>query len=92
MNMTPTIHSKKSSKSGRQTNNSLSSFSGNIFIDNSSKSKDSSQANNSGNKASETKKSIKQINKHKNNGNTEKKATRNQTASSKQPQTTSALV
>lgn len=89
MNMTPTIHSKKASKSGRQTNNSLSSLSGNIFIDNSTKPKDSTEANSSS-KTSETKKFTKQNDKHKNNGKTEKKATRNQTASTKQPQTHSS--
>lgn len=82
--MTPTINSKKAAKSGRQTNNSLSSLSGNILIDNSSKSKDSNHSNsNSGsNKPSESKKSAKLTNK--NNGKTEKKATRLQTVSKDQ--------
>lgn len=84
MNMTPTINSKKAAKSGRQTNNSLSSLSGNIFIDNSSKSKDSNHSNNNsgGKKPDELKISAKLTTK--NNGKTEKKATRHQTASKNQ--------
>lgn len=75
MNMTPTINSKKAAKSGRQTNNSLSSSSGAIYIDNFSKSKNLKKK-----KANETKNSAEAIgnSKKESNGKTEKKAARSQ--------------
>lgn len=88
--MTPTINStKKTAKSsGRQTNNSLSSITGNIFIDSTSnaKSKDSNQINSNaapaaavGGKTNEAKKAASKILiNSKTNAKTEKKCARNQ--------------